>query len=329
MTHPKILVSIVNYKDPEFYKTVVSLWENAYYKDSIVFSLVSEDDQEFDFSFIPKDNLVYRHFPTTEYYGGLCWARNLATQVSFDYDYFVQFDSHTRATSNWDKKGYEKYKYIEVTFPEEKVLICYAPPSYLVDSSGDDLFDLDDDNRFGMYAAQYGHVAPGYEFPSYITLKGTEITKHYWTTCMYIFAPKAWVDEVGVDGEGSFSTEEFNQSLRTFAKDWVVYAIGARDVFHQHHDSYLRNETKTIRRPWGDAREEAYWEHVIKATNHLGRLISGLEDVPLDAVERFFAATGLDTKWMQTEGDYYKGVEKRATSWGMPPRPDRHGSSPS
>ena len=328
MMHPKILVSIANYKDPEFYKTVVSLWENAYYKDSIVFSLVSEDDQEFDFSFIPKDNLVYRHFPATQYYGGLCWARNLATQVDFEYDYFVQFDSHTRANPNWDKNGYEKYKYVEAAFSKQKVLISYAPPSYLVESAGTDIFELEDKNRFGGRATQFNFFAPGYAFPGYEYLKGTEIQRHYWTTCMYMFAPKAWVDEVGVDGVGAFNTEEFNQSLRTFAKDWVVYAVGARDVFHEHHDSHLRNETKMIRRPWGDARVEAYWEHVIKATNHLGRLISGLEDVPLEVVERFFKVTGLDTKWMHIEGNYYDGVKKIQTENGEPFDNSRKGMPP-
>ena len=175
---------------------------------------------------------------------------------------------------------------------------------------------------------QFNTFAPGYGFPGYTTLKATEVRSHYWTTCMYIFAPKAWVDEVGVDGVGAFSTEEFNQSLRTFAKDWVVYSVGARDVFHQHHDSHLRNETKTIRRPWGDAREDAYWDHVIKATNHLGRLISGLEDVPLEAVERFFVATGLSTEWMNIKGNYYEGVNKFSQQIGMPPRPDRKGMPP-
>jgi hypothetical protein len=300
----------------------VSLWQNAYYKDSIVFSLVSEDDQEFDFSFIPKDNLIYRHFPATKYYGGLCWARNLATQVNFNYDYFVQFDSHTRANPNWDKNGYEKYIYISSVFSKQKTLISYAPPSYMVDSNGDDIFELDDDNRFGMRTIRFDHVVPGYQFPEYKTLKGTEVQRHYWTTCMYIFAPKAWVDEVGVDGLGAFSTEEFNQSLRTFAKDWVVYAVGARDVFHQHHDSHLRAKTKETLRPWGDEREEAYWEHVIKATNHLGSLISGFEDVPLEAVERFFASTGLDTKWMHIKGDYYNDMDLKQKSLGMPPRPN-------
>jgi hypothetical protein len=328
MLQPKILVSIVNYKDPEFYPTVVSLWENAYYKDSIVFSLVSEDDQEFDFSFIPKDNLIYRHFPTTEYYGGLCWARNLATQVDFEYDYFVQFDSHSRGTPDWDKKGYEKYKYVQTVFPDKKALICYAPPSYFVNSANTDLFELEDGNRFGMRSVQYDTIAPGYEFPGYEPLKATQIATHYWTTCMYIFAPKAWVDEVGVDGVGAFSTEEFNQSLRTFAKGWVVYAVGARDVFHQHHDSHLRDETKRIRRPWGDAREESYWDHVIEATNHLGRLLAGLEDVPFEAVERFFDETGIDKKYMKMQDSYYHDVNKSKHHAGMPPAPDRKGMPP-
>ncbi len=329
MNNPKILVSIASYKDPEFYATVKSLWETAEFKDSIVFSLVDEDDEPKDFSFIPESNLIYRYYPATEYYGGLCWARNLATQVDFDYDYFIQFDSHSRGRPGWDKRGLSNYLYLTAAFPEEKVMVCYAPPSYSTVDGADVWGIWEDETLFGRRATHYSSLAPGYEFPGYAGLRGTEIAKTYWTTCMYIFAPKAWVDEVGVDGAGSFNTEEFNQSLRTFAKGWSVYAVGAKDVFHQHHDAPLRDETKRVRRPWGDSRSDAYWKHVVEATNHLGRILKGLEDVPLQKVEEFFEVTGMDKVWMSISGDYYKSVSMDFIKYrGVPPHPSRKGMPP-
>jgi len=324
---PKLLVSIVNYKDPEFFETVRSLWDTCDFKDSIVFSLVDEDETPKDFSFIPEKNLIYRYYPSDKYYGGLCWARNLATQVDFDYEYFVQFDSHSRARNGWDRKGYENYKYIEAAFPEEKVLICYAPPSYFIDKEGNVNLELET-NKFGQRAVWYKDLVPGYEFPGYRELTGTEVAKTYWTTCMYMFAPKAWIDEVGVDGVGAFSTEEFNQSIRTFSKGWSIYAIGARDVFHQHHDSWGRNYTKAALRPWGDERENAYWDHVLRATNHLGRLLAGLEDVPIEKVKEFFKVTEIDERFLGMSDAYYDMVNARGKALGMPPRPNRNGMPP-
>jgi hypothetical protein len=324
MSNPKILVSIVSYKDPEFYASVKSLWETAQYKDSIIFSLVDEDDEPKDFSFIPEANLIYRHYPTTKYYGGLCWARNLATKVDVEYDYFMQFDSHTRGRYGWDKRGYENYKYIETAFPETKVMISYAPPSYSHNEIGEEVFEgFEGDTNYGKCGLDYKEFAPGYEFPRYANLRATEVIKSHWTTCMYIFVPKLWVDEVGVDEFGSFNTEEFNQSLRTFAHGWSVYAVGAKDVFHQWHLAPLRQETKGIRRPWGDNRKEAYWEHVKQATNHLGRILKGLEDVPLKKVEEFFEATSIDKSWLSVEGEYFKG-RGGATYLGVPQNPRRY-----
>jgi hypothetical protein len=200
-------------------------------------------------------------------------------------------------------------------------MISYAPPSYSYDELGNDVFgDFKGENNYGRCALNYKEFAPGYEFPRYVEIRATEIIKSYWTTCMYIFVPKLWVDEVGVDKFGSFNTEEFNQSLRTFAHGWSVYAVGAKDVFHQHHDSPLRHETKAIRRPWGDDRKDAYWEHVKEATNHLGRILKGLEDIPLKKVEEFFEAASIDKSWLHVEGDYFGGLGG-TTYQGVPPNP--------
>ena len=70
----KILVSIANYCDPEFYSTMLSLWEQAKNKEDLYFSIVSEDNKEYDLSFIPSSQLFYRHFDLSEYRGGVCWA---------------------------------------------------------------------------------------------------------------------------------------------------------------------------------------------------------------------------------------------------------------
>lgn len=313
---PRLLVSVVNYCDPEFYNTVKSLWDNAAVKDSLIFSLVSEDRVEQDFSFIPSSQLIYRHFDISSYRGGVSWARHLAVDVDVDYDYLIQFDSHTLASKGWDTSAVKTYCSIE----DAKYIIAYAPADYELNSDGTP--EIKNVPRtYSSIAATYGQFIPGFNFPGYDRVPDGDPTRGFWVTCCYLFAPISWVKEVGISKDSSFNTEEISLSLRTFAKGWKVYAVQSRDVFH--HDSHRQPNgevTRVVNRPWSDGRRESYWSHVEGATDFLGRLIAGLEDVPKDAVEAFFDSTGVDKKYMSCHPNYHSYIDIPNRPLGMPPR---------
>ena len=315
----KLLVSVVNYCDPEFYSTIKSLWETAENKDSLYFSLVSEDPKFYDFSFIPKSQIVYRHFDTSVYRGGLCWARNLATQVDFDYDFFIQFDSHTYGSKGWDIKGIETYK--KINKENDKFIISYSPSNYEVLENGN--IDFNVVNIFSMYAQYYPETIPGFRFPGYKTLQQDECVKSFWTTCCYLLAPKAWVDDVGISAEESFNTEEISLSIRTYAKGWSVYSYGSRDTFHHmSHKQKNGTVTRATLRPWADDRKEDYWSHVETSTDRLSLLMSGQLDVAKEKVEQFFEHTGISKKYLEFIPRYSSHVILENRGFGMPPRKD-------
>jgi len=316
----KILVSIVNYCDPEFYSTVKSLWETAKNKNNLFFSLVSEDLVLYDFSFIPKDQIVYRHFDISEYRGGLGWARNLATKVNFDYDFFVQFDSHTYGSKDWDELSY--IKYLEIAKNDNKFIICYAPAAYELTNSGK--VDFNVDNLISKFAFAYNDLIPGFNFPGYLILDIDCVVISYWATCCFLFAPKLWVDEVGISQHESFNTEEFSLSLRTFAHGWNIYSIGTRDVFHhESHKQINGTVTRQIFRPWADDRKEDYWSHVEKSTDRLSLLMSGNLDVSKNKVKEFFEQTGISKKYLEFIPNYSSHTIIKNRGFGMPPRQDK------
>jgi hypothetical protein len=315
----KILVSVVNYCDPEFYSTVKSLWDQAKNKNDLYFSLVSEDNIKYDFSFIPKEQLVYRHFDLSEYRGGLCWARNLATQIHLEYDYFIQFDSHTYASHGWDDLAIKRYKRIEEK--ESKFIIAYAPADYEI--MEDNSINYNTGSRTSMYAFLYTELIPGFKFPGYRSLELEQEIRSYWATCCYLFAPKKWVDEVGISQYESFNTEEFCLSLRTYAHDWKIYSVGTRDVFHhQSHRQSNGTVTRETLRPWADGRKEFYWKHVEESTNRLSLLMSGQLDVPREVVEGFFTESGISLKYLDFIDNYSSHVLVEPRALGMPPRRD-------
>jgi hypothetical protein len=316
----KLLVSVVNYCDPEFYSTIFSLWSQAKNKKELYFSIVSEDNKKYDLSFIPNKQLFYRHFDLSEYRGGLCWARNLAVQVDIDYDYFIQFDSHTHASPGWDVKAIEKYEKLNIN--NENFIIAYAPADYEIMPNGE--INLDGEIKVSMSSYFFSELIPGFKFPGYRTLKINQVVRSYWATCAYLFAPKKWIDEVGISGKESFNTEEFALSLRTYAKDWKIYSIGTRDVFHNRsHRQANGSITREILRPWADDRKEPYWKHVEESTNRLSMLMSGQLDVSKEKVCAFLMESGIDTKYLDFIPDYVSHVVVENPGLGMPPRRDK------
>lgn len=316
----KLLVSIVNYCDPEFYSTVKSLWQTAKNKNSLYFSLVSEDTQVYDFSFIPESQIVYRHYDTSIYRGGLCWARNLATEVDFDYDFFIQFDSHTYGTYGWDIKGLSAYENMKKK--SDKFIIAYAPANYEILEDGS--IDFNIPNTISMCGDYYTGLIPGFKFPGYRTLQHKEYVRSFWATCCYLLAPKAWVDEVGISGKESFNTEEICLSIRTYGKGWEIYSIGTRDVFH--HSSHKQKDGSVTRvnlRPWADDRKEDYWSHVEKSTDRLSLLMSGQLDVDKKKVEEFFVHTGISKDYLNFIPNYSSHTLVPNRALGMPPRQDK------
>lgn len=314
MDAPRILVSVVNYCDPEFYDTVKSLWDNAFYKNSIYFSLVSEDFKKFDFSFIPKKQLVYKHYSPTKYHGGLCWARNLAVDVDFDYDYFYQFDSHTVAFVGWDKKGIDAFNSIK----DDKYIVSYGPATYEYGKGGRLVFNVEPTMPM---IAEPTKIAPGFQFPGYVPMKLKEVREGFWVTCCYLLTPKKWVDEVGIPKDSSFNTEEFNLSLNTHHAGWKVFGFGGKEIFH--HISHKQKDgvvTRETYRPWADERKEAYWDHVERATVELSKTISGQGSIPLKSVESFFIKAGISFNYLKYNPDYLNHIVLDNRPHGMPPR---------
>lgn len=314
----KILVSVVNYCDPEFVSTVKSLWDQSKNKDNLFFSLVSEDLQAYDFSFIPSSQISYRHFDISEYRGGLCWARNLALDVDFNYDFFMQFDSHTYASKDWDVDAITIYDIVNKKYPGKNI-IAHAPANY--EYLDDGSIDFNVHPIRSMSAKMYQELIPGFNFPHYEVLEDGEIRKAYWATCCYLFAPKEWVDEVGIDPTCSFNTEEISLSIKTFAKGWNIYSYGTRNTFHHmSHRQVDGSITRQTKRPWADNRRDDYWNHVDRASENLTMLMSGNANIPLSMVQSFFEKTGIDKKYLTYIPNYSSHVVIENRGFGMPPR---------
>ena len=312
-----ILISIVNYCDPEFEMTVKDLWENAKFKENLIFSLVSEDEFKYNFDYIPKNQIIYRHFDLSEYRGGVCWARNLAIDVDLKYDFLMQFDSHTLSVYGWDDIAIKTFN--NIAKKNNKFIISHGPSNYEYLKDGTITKNIE--NKIAIYANNYSKMVPGFTFPTYDQLSKNEVKLSYWVTCCYLFAPKKWVEEVGINKSSSFNTEEISLSLRTFAKGWTVFAVGLQNIFH--HTSHKQPNgivTRQTLRPWADDRKESYWEHVELATNELSKLMSGKLDIKKEKSIEFLNKVNIPIEYSEYIKNYYKYIDIPERPIGMPPR---------
>jgi hypothetical protein len=320
----KILVSIVNYCDPEFFDTVKYVWKTAKNKNNLIISLVSEDPIKYNFDFIPKKQIIYKHFDEKEYRGGLCWARKMSTDVNVEYDYLMQFDSHTYLLYGWDQEILDNYKKIKETFStnNEKFLIAYAPADYEINEDG--TIKIDVKMNTSRTASIYKDLVPGFLFPKYKKLNLNEVALTYWPTCAFLFAPKKWVDEVGFSEISAFNTEEIDLALNTFNMQWKIYSIGSNKVMHNtSHKQASGTFTRFIHRPWADDRKEKYWEHVEKATRYTSHLMSGKKHINISTLLNFFEVTGINKKYLNYNPDYYNHIKNTSSPFdhvAMPPR---------
>ena len=297
--------------------TIKSLWENAEMKENLIFSLVSEDFKEYDFSFIPSNQLYYKHFPLTEdsleYRGGVCWSRNLALQATQDYDYYVQFDSHTLAIKDWDIMALSAYESVKHVW--DKIIISGHPADYEYFPDGSINF-----YQFPLtptYVENLEGLVPGYTFPKYYSVPLKEYRESAWITGCYIFAPKKWVDEVGIERQWSFNVEEFMMTIKSFNFGWKTLSYGQRHVFH--HSSHLMPDGSVTRnrfRPWADKRADA---SNLDLVTESFTLIAGINK--LLSLYNFFNINKLDKKYLEYIQDYHQyGKAIKRQNLGMPPR---------
>ena len=101
----KILVSIASYRDPLLQYTVTEAYNNAKYKDDLVFAIVDQSypHEALRVGMLPFAKQIRYINVAPEQSRGCCWARNVAQSLWAGEDYFFQIDSHMGFDPDWDE----------------------------------------------------------------------------------------------------------------------------------------------------------------------------------------------------------------------------------
>lgn len=169
MTNDSIYVAIASFRDLELTRTIYSALSNAQDKDRIFFYVFSQDEDH------PKLDSLFDLFNTSNYFydkehyslsTGVGYARSRAqSKLTNDYRYYLQVDSHTQFSQDWDSRLIEDYERLQETWG--RFVFSTYPPGYTYQKFGDIKFEtdgitpalkiFDEPHAIYKFGAQYSH----------------------------------------------------------------------------------------------------------------------------------------------------------------------------
>tara|TARA_B100000902_G_C27220841_1_gene869590 strand:- start:208 stop:1212 length:1005 start_codon:yes stop_codon:yes gene_type:complete len=242
----KIFVSIASFQDPILPYTIESIIENANYKKDLVLGIF---DQTLDHLDVFKEWGKYG--PEIRYKTcdpedskGACWARSTIQKDLFEgEDIFMQIDSHTLFSKDWDKDLLEKYETCFNWF--EKPLITGYPRGFDVLMPKGGWLNTDKKYMFrittddpdqthvmqihlpysqGYHSGQMAHVIPGKKYFKGFSLAGG---------C--IFTDGNFVKDVPYDPNIYFMGEETSLALRAFTHGYDIVHVPNTPLYHWYN----------------------------------------------------------------------------------------------
>lgn len=220
----KILISIVSYREKELLNTVKSFYEDASNKDNLLFSIVSQDDEHPDLSFIDPDCLSYIQVHWKDTFG-VGWARNLAQKAFSDFDYYLQIDSHMFSEKNWDLKLLDSFNKAKIVC-EKPVLTC-LPAMYVIENGERYIGKV----PINSCSTLSDFIWSNGTWPKIRSLSSSIDPTNY-VNAAVIFSTKEFVDKVPYDPRLSFFHEEIALTIRLEAAGFTPFCISEPIFYH-------------------------------------------------------------------------------------------------
>jgi len=239
----KIFISIASYRDPLLANTVKDAYENAHYKDSLVFGIVDQsygietfDPNYFEFKKQIRYVRIEPHLAR-----GACWARHLCQTLYNEEDYYFQIDSHTIFDKDWDKYFIEQSRHLE-QYHANPVISSYPYPFEIIDGDLTNLKKGQTSKDCMLLAVNEEHTFKN-DKERHATIRGTYNSKQepchaFLVAGGCLFGPGHLVERVPYDPHLYFSGEECSYALRLWTHGYNLFHIPTMPVYHQYVGKY-------------------------------------------------------------------------------------------
>lgn len=274
----KIFISIASYRDSLLATTINSAYDNAKYKDNLVFGIV---DQSYDREHVSIDLFPFksqiRYIRLDPFYArGACWPRHMAQTLWLDEEFYMQVDSHTLFDQDWDEIFINQYN--ELLQYHEKPIITAYPSGFSIEDN--DIKNLTKHTLSGCLAlvADEEHSFVG-ETDMYVGAKCHVVDKTmvhgYLISGNCFFSSSSVIQEVPYDPFLYFSGEEHSYALRLWTNGYNIFHTNNIPVYHL----YNRGHRTTV---WGDelleeCRPLKWWEYDVESKKRLHQIVTGYD----------------------------------------------------
>lgn len=270
-----IFISIASYRDEHLPMTLKSAVENAKYPDELFFGIVNQDTERnvIDCSFLPDYSMIKIHPKNAK---GVGFARSKAMSLYSDQTYYMQIDSHTQFTKNWDINSIKQLKLAQQQSNNEKVMLSCYPGPYSIDNNRIFIHTVSTDEHPVEPTKQVAHLrVDGVWSAKRIPLEKPECGLPELSNTVlggYIFTTGDIVKEIPYDPEISFMGEEICFAMRAWTRGWDIYSPTIPIVYH----FYKRNGHKKI---WSDnVVKEKNWDQIEKISkDKQEKVLRGIE----------------------------------------------------
>ena len=249
----RIFISIASFEDPLLKYTIASCYENAKYKENLVFGVFDQSNDHLTFD--SSINIRYKTCAPAESLG-VCWARSkIQTELMEDEELYLQVDSHTLFGKDWDVYILDQYIKAK-TWLDNPVFSGY--PRSFVCLKTENAFNVDEEFVFvpkddwdvenarnytyvvtavkpfesGLHCGQQARMISPKQYRGFLLAGG------------FIFAESRWTKEVPYDPEIYFTGEESTLALRTFTHGYDIVHIPNIPFWHEYNTSEYKPQRK-------------------------------------------------------------------------------------
>lgn len=296
----KIFISVASYQDPLLLETLCSAYENAANKDALVFGVCEQADNGIDIQSINFKNQIKYELLDPVMAKGPCWARARVQQLMTDEEYFLQIDSHTIFTKNWDKILLNYHSWLEKCLENNFVITGYPRgfkpnkelTSFELNTAYKETLGITFREK-RMFEDGYYSMQKSFPADTKLPARGLLIAGGF------IFAKKVFVTLIPYDPKFYFHGEELSVALRLYTNMWDVVHIPRIPLFHLYTD--VENMIRKLHWDPEDEKDRAIkWNELDKLSkSRLGQLINQKLEPPfglgsLRSIRDFGALSGVD-----------------------------------
>lgn len=229
----KIFCSIASYRDPVCSNTLTELYRCAEFPENVFVGICQQNKNE-DSECVPEDfqyisNIKFMRLPEYEAKGPT-FARYLASLLWNGEEYYMQIDSHSKFTKNWDTKCINMIKEIKQANLSKKPVISSYPTTI------EEYKEDDNSNTVPTMCRAY------FTDRNMISLQGAEHQAHdkYYETPYlasgFFFCESKFLQELPYDPmlDYIFIGEEIEHAIRFYTHGYNIFTPNKNIIYHEY-----------------------------------------------------------------------------------------------